>query len=65
MLFCNFFGLALIRNKKFPMGYFFVIDLVLLGSKGFMDAWLVPSNGRFVVELTVRWEWKVVGGSRV
>ena len=41
LLFCIFFGLALIGNKKFPMGYFPVIDLFLLGSKGFMDAGLV------------------------
>ena len=41
LLFCNFFGPALTRNKKFPMGYFSVIDLFLLGSKGFMDAGLV------------------------
>ena len=39
--------------------------LFLLGCKGFI-CWVgIPRSGRFVVELTVRWEWKVVGGSRV
>ena len=52
-LYCNFFGLALIKKKKSQWVIFFYVGLVYQGTVDFL------------VELMVRWEWKVVGGSRV
>ena len=50
---------CIVTNLKIHNGLFW------LGSKGFI-CWVgIPRSCRFVVELTVRWEWKVVGGSRV